>query len=257
MIHDGMFWKLPAILLLVFALGLFGGCGGGDDDDVADDDVADDDVADDDAADDDVADDDAADDDVADDDTGDDDTGGGEVGECNMGCDAILSGYTACGGDIVGTWTIDDFCGVRREYEILSGCPEEGMHRAFWAGAGTVTFGATNMDYYSYQIGYAYLVDVPTSCIPAPYACESIAPMLMPIIGATAGDCLVVGSDCECEFCTDMTPPGDNNHTYSVSGDDITQDGEPAGTYCVDGDTLTMHLYEGTEFEHVAIFQRS
>ena len=99
------------IVLLTFALAIFGCSSSGDDDDtgtppVDDDSGADDDAADDDAADDDAVDDDAADDDTVDDDTADDDTADDDTADDDSADDDTVDDDTT--DDDTGTVILDE-----------------------------------------------------------------------------------------------------------------------------------------------------
>jgi hypothetical protein len=233
-------------VLLVFSLCL--GCPGGDDDDDA---TGDDDTSADDDA---TGDDDTTGDDDA---TGDDDTTG-TPGQCYDSCEDILASYQPCGGDLLGAWEFVQFCGAPHELAILGGdCPEEDQHRAFYAFEGTVTFDATAFTNEAFELGFVYMTDVPTACIPAPYSCETLADDLQATLGLESGGCVDTGDRCECLLCSGTMPAtSSQEHDYSLNGDIIIEDGQDAGSYCVDGNTLTLHMYEGTEFEHVLILSR-
>ena len=246
----------PFVLLLALVFGP--GCSGDDDDDTTgdDDDTSDDDDA---TSDDDDAtsdDDDATSDD--DDATSDDDDTADPPGECFDGCESILASYQPCGGDLIGAWEIVQFCGQPHEFAILGGdCPEEDQHRAFFAFDGTVTFDATVYTNDAFELGFVYTTDVPNSCIPNPYTCDGLAAGLQATLGIESGGCVDTGTHCQCLLCSGTMPAtSPSEHEYSLNGDIIIEQGQDAGTYCVDGDTLKLHLYEGSEYEHVLILSR-
>jgi len=189
-----------------------------------------------------------------DDDTGDDDTSNGDACDPDDACDAVLAAFSACGGDVTGTWTIETTCMVWYDMGSNPDCPAATQKLGITDGSGTVVFDGAEVsysDYFSQAAGYA------THSIECQFSgttCQSLE-------DATAAAweeacCAMIDGDiCEC-WAKSQQEVGDYTETYSTNGNTLTI-GASDTDYCVDGDTLQIRYNGGTDDESVQVMTRS
>lgn len=168
------------------------------------------------------------------------------VAGAQVGGTCDVEGYTACGGNVVGTWSYSAACATLQELPELP-C-EEATFALTLDLSGTITF----VDDGTYQVSSTIVtttnVRIPKSCFPvSDIACSDIDEDAV-----EDGDaCLLVDASEESESETG---------TWEAAGTQITFDaGEPDGDgaqdYCVAGDTLTV-LYQGEDAAAIYTAQR-
>lgn len=177
---------------------------------------------------------------------GGDDEGGGDSSD--LGSCGQLNG---CGGDLVGTWTIDGACAD--DFIQLMGSavdkPEcNGLIVDTQTDAtGTFTFTETTM-----STTATLSIDVTARYTPAcamaiangaavdlPAVCSNLDEQYAQMGTVSGASCSIVGANCDCILSFEQSLSTSEN--YSVSGSTITYPGDPDPiTFCVEGDKLKM-----------------
>lgn len=145
--------------------------------------------------------------------------------------------FTACGGDIVGTWAFSAACATLAPGTDPFGgqCPTATMTLEVDV-SGTVDFAGDGTYAVENTVAVTMTADFPKSCLPQGATCEAIADE-KPVTD-TGDSCLL----------TDAQPAETNSEsgTYTASGSTLTltdQGGTPEdGEYCVTGSTATVRL---------------
>ena len=178
----------------------------------------------------------------------------------NISCDS----FTACGGNIVGTWRVVSVCG---SISSPAACPSEKITAhtihtmTTYTFAGDGTFTATASGVATEELRY------PLACLGAitdagiPQACTDYERAYMAATQAgdagtqpvevTGVSCAAAGSQtCACTLVVTYTVPQVISGSYTASGNQLTLAGspadggvpdDPASAYCVSGNTLTIH----------------
>jgi hypothetical protein len=147
--------------------------------------------------------------------------------------------FSACGGDITGTWNINGLCANQLGDGFEEFCPTAVVDIVI-DGSGTVTFNQDNTFEVNLDITGDIDINFPADCTTGAPSCDGL-------LGSDPGDPVCTGtpsSGCDCSAVIDDTNA--DSGTYTTSGNDITfdDDTEP-GQYCVDGDVLTVQTIEG------------
>jgi len=168
--------------------------------------------------------------------------GSGTGGAGAHSCHAI----TACGGDVVGTWQVSDYCS-----EVLSAPDASGT----CAGAtvsisqpkvsGSVTFNADLTTLTTLSLSFSEQASFPASCY-TQTQCDDFSAALKSeaqVSNAVCNYSASAGCGCTLDFGTTQTAvPG----TYQIDGNTITTKSSTSTTtpepddYCVSGNTLTI-----------------
>lgn len=153
---------------------------------------------------------------------------------------ASCYGFSPCGGDITGTWSVTQTCVVRSGSPAA--CPDEKISLApsLW---GTLTFRADKTLQLDFTIASTEDVSYPKSCLGG-VDCQALQGQLQ-----SSGDtttCTDAISACQCRTTTgpeSVTGTG----TYTTVGTTLTVKNSTGTTtaeaYCVQADTL---MYQGT-----------
>lgn len=160
-------------------------------------------------------------------------------------------GYTACGGDILGTWAMRALCPedpaaaaelCQHPYDNLAICTGPG-NEAVCDGtpSGTLTFNADGSLDIDTQISLVTSYNYTDQCLEAAVRA-----------GVTAEErCLSMANDhltctyeghCHC-VSDPMVESDKKTDTYTIDGDDLILGEDPPSTWCVDGDRLIMDYY--------------
>ncbi len=160
-------------------------------------------------------------------------------------------GYSACGGDLTGTWSFDALCPEDAEaaaalcehpYDDREVCQGDG-NEATCRGqqAGTLVFhsdGTLSIDteltlYTAWNFTHACLEAVARGGSTPAERCASLTT-----------ERLTCSYDAQCTCIGKPIVQADSNtSTYKVSGQDVTLGDDPPASYCVEGDTLIMDYY--------------
>jgi hypothetical protein len=178
--------------------------------------------------------------------------------------------FTACGGDVVGSWTLTGVCidGLEDMFADIADQPGcEDFFGAFRASAnGEFTFSEDGMasvegSSFTFQID----VKVTSACVKglggANATLDSARCDMMEssqanrdsqsIAGAT---CSFGGGACNCKVASVPMPLGGNG-PYEVQGNDLIQGGD-TNPFCVDGDRLTVRTSAGAGTDGTLTLQR-
>jgi hypothetical protein len=172
-------------------------------------------------------------------------TGGGGAGGAGSGG---ACGRAACGGDIVGTWTIAENCDPSAGTGMVSGfCPQAPANVTGVSETGTLTFDA-GMTFVLVDrvMGTETILYLP-ECLAQTGAptCDDLNGIYANFVGPvfSAASCASASNGCLCTVVIDSAL--NQSGTYATSGSTLTL--VPSGStttapvgYCVQGSTLTI-----------------
>lgn len=138
--------------------------------------------------------------------------------------------FTACGGDVVGTWTMNDSCATQ-DFATVE-CPSR-SGAIDYAASGTLTFAADMTVSGTLTLAGTTTQHLPTSCLPPGTACADLADPSVQQACDEAGD----GCDCVHTF---GDPPFEVTGTWATSGSVLTLGELGDLDYCVSGSTLWL-----------------
>lgn len=173
--------------------------------------------------------------------------GGGSGGACGP--------LTACGGDVVGTWTVKDFCGTGKI--SFSTCPQVDVNLDGVKATGEQTFGADKTYSSNTQVSGSATMHIPTSCLMfggLQVTCDFVNMTFMTQNATMPNDtiesltCSKEATGCSCKVGLKAKTLAEMG-TYSSNGTSLTltPSGGTAKTndYCVAGTTLTYRPAAG------------
>ena len=179
------------------------------------------------------------------------------VGERNLdggSSDAMTAGplickpFSACGGDVFGTWTVVSEC-FDAEVEQF-GCQTVDYRSSESTGSYTFSDEGWAVELAS---TVRFSLTEPTSCVGPGATCDSIQADIERQFSSSSetgtAACSSQGSDCRCVVVANSTDSGSG--TLTTAGNSLTLLLDPqSGTrttfdYCVEGDTLTLHQAGG------------
>jgi hypothetical protein len=159
--------------------------------------------------------------------------------------------FSACGGDVVGTWHIQDFCTDNLEAafdmviddpacsDIAQDITTEVSGTYTFDGTGTVSWArGQNIDF--------HLVWTP-SCLTAandgqpvdvPNTCANLDETYRTNPRYSDSSCVFDGTSCDCTIHALIESSGDDS--YEVRDNQLLQAGDSPADYCISGDTLTI-----------------
>lgn len=169
------------------------------------------------------------------------------------GADGSCGNVSPCGGNIVGTWKVQNACAGSGSSPVAEmNCSGATLQVGSLSVSGTVTFNA-NMTYaVSLNESFSEIVNTPTSCLAmggATVSCSDLSAAAgTALVGIDAGmtkaSCATAGSNCACTL-TVSNDINTESGTYTVSGNTFTNTPSAGGTssmsnagYCVQGNTL-------------------
>ncbi len=172
----------------------------------------------------------------------------------SSGPPASCGKVAACGGDIVGTWTVQGACtiGSLATQTFGGSCPGATSSSAGTA-SGTITFNADMTYTAKITESGSETLEIPSSCTMGA-SCSELQAAFQQTAAADGdaglsltGTCTTVSSGCSCTISVPSTTD-DESGTYSVSGDSLTLNTSQgtssanigSGTYCVQGNTLHL-----------------
>lgn len=160
----------------------------------------------------------------------DEDKGGG--GSCGN--------FTPCGGDVVGTWNIKQYC-LSNTASPIPECPAATVSVDGLSASGTVTYAANMTTTANTTIRGTMKMNIPASCLMGA-TCALVDASLKselsdPESPFSSASC--TGSDtCSCSLVLKGTPMTSSG-TYTISGNQLIEDGD-ANEYCVSGKELRL-----------------
>ncbi len=160
-------------------------------------------------------------------------------------------GYSACGGDVVGTWALRSLCPddpvaaaalCEHPYDDRSECTGPG-NEAICDSTNTGTFVFNADESLEFTTGYSMVAtwNYTDACL-----------MAAPLSGSSAeARCAAMANDhLSCVYdggCTCVSDPmaetATDTGTYAIVDDEITIGGDPPASYCVQNGILTMDYY--------------
>ncbi len=182
-------------------------------------------------------------------------------------CQNEIDAYTACGGDVVGNWTVADYCLRSRTLgpdPFKGQCPGfEGSAEIKITGDFTITSTTTQFGALTSSVTVGY--KVPLSCFNNADAgffymdCAQLQSALSKKDGGTQGTCAVVGSVCDCSL-TDQQgmQAAQEPKPYKVSGSNFidADGGVSKGTFCVKNNKLYVSTPEADGGGNLVIFNK-
>lgn len=175
-------------------------------------------------------------------------TGGGAAVDANA-CPA----FTACGGDVTGSWKVQTFCGAI-SVSSNADCAGEVVGETLGGDNGYV-FGQNGSLSVSGSITVTADLVIDAACATASagasvskYCAELNAAYSTPVAGQALPitfDCAVHSDLCDCTVVEGpLTEASGSN--YTITGNQIALGGAKARDYCVTGDTLTLDASSDT-----------
>jgi hypothetical protein len=164
--------------------------------------------------------------------------GGGAGGDGQASASSICGTLTACGGSVVGTWTVSSIClDSPQGYPSCPGFQHSGQLQY----SGTITFSSSGT-YISALTRSGTLVSTyPTTCL-AGSTCSQLSSSLFQPDAGYAGSCSSNADACVCSAT--YAGPEDEQGTYTIDGSSIVMSsaswGGDQGQYCVQGNQLTV-----------------
>jgi hypothetical protein len=151
--------------------------------------------------------------------------------------------FTACGGSLVGKWTINAGCVDDPDSDTLDGCPTATID-ASTDLSGSVDFGADGTFSVDLTQSGSISAKIPTSCLNGS-TCDSFA-------SSNKATCTTDSAGCDCTGMIDTKHSSDGG-TYTSSGNSFattsTGDSSPGtpNEYCVSGNTLKVRIVDGAK----------
>lgn len=150
--------------------------------------------------------------------------------------------FSACGGDLLGTWTLADACGLPNLFRDPTDglCPDIASNTDQVDVVGTAVFRPDQTQALELTIRGVVRVFIPLDCLPVMARCSDIDI-------AISGSCVQTGQTCLCTSQVDQRTQQEG--TWSTSGSQVTtvpEAGAPdTSDYCVDGATFTARNTAG------------
>lgn len=162
------------------------------------------------------------------------------LANCNTG-DNVHEGarcgtLEACGGDVVGTWGIEESCAGLQATEQ---CPQSAALYSRYNRTGVYEFSESGELTLTQRTRSSFHWNVPLSCFPG-YGCSSLESLLAyDGVGAEAdATCSDQGDSCSCDVTSSVEEMFTG--TYEVDGSHLTLSNDVEYDYCVDGTELSL-----------------
>jgi hypothetical protein len=150
--------------------------------------------------------------------------GGGSAPTLSVNCSA----FTACGGDLAGTWAYTDACPGGNFDSLLSLCATATVQHER-GGAATLSFNGGQVARNGAPVGDG-VITFPSTC-DLPLSCADLAAVI-----GSAGSCGEVSTSCACRTPFSIAWPA---QAYAIAGSQLTLADGRTFDYCVDGERLT------------------
>jgi hypothetical protein len=153
--------------------------------------------------------------------------------------------FSACGGDVVGTWKFTDACVSGPEDPLAKQCATSAFHISETV-TGTVTFDSNGTYTSTNATSTTEDTTIPASCTGGETCAQLQTSISQLRIGGTTtmATCTDASGGCSCHAIT-AAPSTTASATYSVSGTIITIGGIPT-PYCVQGNGLLIETQTAT-----------
>ena len=165
--------------------------------------------------------------------------GGGAGGDGQASASSICGTFTACGGSVVGTWTVSSIClDSPQGYPSCPGFQHSGQLQY----SGTITFSSSGTYTRALTRSGTVVSTYPMTCF-AGIACAQLSSSLFQPDAGYTGSCSSNGDACVCSLTYDG--PENEQGTYATEGNSIVMSsgassGDEQGEYCVQGNQLTV-----------------
>ncbi len=153
---------------------------------------------------------------------------------------ARCGSFQACGGNIVGTWGIEESCASGRS---AADCPQSTVVYSSYNRTGTYQFSEGGELTMTERTRYSLHENVPSSCLNGA-SCVTFESLLASDVG-TGGQtvdadatCRESGSSCSCDVTASITEM--LTGTYELDGSTLTLSNGVEYEYCVDGSELAL-----------------
>ena len=178
--------------------------------------------------------------------------------------------FSACGGDVVGSWELTDVCfdgleGAFAEIADAPGC-EDFFQLGTITPAGEYTFDEDGtLTVAGASFAFAVELTLSPECVQgiggakepvklSAAICNSFADSLGMGDSIDEASCQFSGGDCKCSAMSGAMPIGGGG-AYDVDGEELVQDGDRNG-FCVEGDELRIHTSSSASQTGILTFER-
>ena len=170
------------------------------------------------------------------------------VSACGGGAlTASCANGSACGGDIVGVWTVASSCLSVSGTDFDMDCPTATVTSSNTTLTGTQTYGADSTYRTQLTVSVKAIVTLPMSCLAVQgfaLTCAQVTQLLMADGSFKAATCTAAGTGCACSVAAaDMESSDVGTYTTSngvVTTTDSTNGDFEQDAYCVKGNTMTQ-----------------
>ena len=148
--------------------------------------------------------------------------------------------FEACGGDIVGTWGIEESCARGRSAES---CPQSIVIYSGYNRTGTYEFRESGELVMTERTRYSFHESVPLSCLDGA-SCVTYESLLASDVGRAEqtvdadATCQESGSSCSCDVTASITEM--LTGSYELDGSTLVLSNGVEYEYCVDGSELSL-----------------
>lgn len=148
--------------------------------------------------------------------------------------------FEVCGGDVVGTWGIEESCAVGSPDE---NCPQSTRMYTSYNRTGTYQFGESGELVMTERTRYSLHQNMPLSCL-AGASCVTFESLLESDVGGPGqtveadATCRESGSSCSCNVTASTTEM--LTGTYELDGSKLVLSNGVEYDYCVDGTGLSL-----------------
>ena len=173
--------------------------------------------------------------------------GCGDDAEADAGptCEPEFAVADACGGDLVGTWTLDDACG---RLGVLAGieaeCAQiEVLSESVTGASGTLEVRSDNTYVENLNVTGEVDFTIASSCVESLVStCTELSTRLTAAFNQdTTVQCADSPGGCRCQIDGALTRQ--STGTYALSGASVTLDDGLTYSYCVNEDTLALRSF--------------
>lgn len=165
-------------------------------------------------------------------------------------CDGDFDMADACGGDVTGTWTLGEVCGLDIPEEaagLASQCPTAVLGTPVYDVSGTLVVDATN---FAQALTGTVSADVtiPSECLTVsgtPINCEALQALVNLEDGLSATCAEGMNGSCDCSITADVDFSSSGTYTTSNGVATVTtSEGDESYYFCVEGDQVTLRETE-------------
>jgi hypothetical protein len=180
------------------------------------------------------------------------DAGPGGSGAGNTDC----STFTACGGDLTGTWNIASICQTITTDPIKAVCPT-GSTTYTYSPQGSYTFNGDGTASSTLALNATATVQLPAACLTGATTCDSLAGPMKQGGGTSVQSVTCSGNvSTACTCIMTMAAQNSESGTYKINGNSVVMTSSTGMTqtnsFCVEGNVLKMQGTSGGYVETLA-----